>query len=56
MTEARGSWNLERAVVDRWRDAGLDDAFRAEWDVPNNPQYMPLNDGEARPEPPRGAA
>jgi len=52
MTETRGSWNLERAIVEHWRDAGLDESFRATWDDPTNAEYQPLNDGEARPEPP----
>lgn len=52
MTEPRGLWNVERAIVARWRDAGLNERFRAEWDNPANANYEPLNDGEARPTPP----
>lgn len=52
MTEPRGLWNVERGIIARWREAGLDDLFRAEWDDPTNARYEPLNDGEARPEPP----
>jgi len=51
-TETRGSWELHEAVVSHWVDSGLDDRFRDEWIDGTDATYEPLNDTEARPEPP----
>jgi hypothetical protein len=50
----RGSWNLDEAIWRRWQDNGLDDVVRGEWPIADrtNYQYLPFNDGMARPVPP----
>lgn len=52
MTETRGSWTLDEAVVAHWRDHGLDAAFRDLWVDTTDTSYFPLHHEQAEPEPP----
>ena len=46
------AWNIDRAVVTRWTEAGLDAAFRAEWADPSRTDYPTLHEAEAEPSAP----
>ncbi len=46
---ARGTWEVSKAVMARWRDKNLDAIFRAQWPDSATTAFLPLNDGQARP-------
>lgn len=49
---ARGTWNVDKAIVSHWDASGLDAQFRRFWSGRGVTEYPVLHDREARPQPP----